>query len=89
MVKQKFLFGEADQIYNTLSTEATIIKEEIKAIQKKINNAQTVIAILNNRKNEIEIAMELLVKKDKKTKDEKVVEKAVKKVKKEKEEKKK
>ena len=97
--KQQFLFGDADQVYNTLSIEATIIKEEMKAIQKKINNAQTVLAILNNRKNEIEHAMDLLVKKDKrsedqkralaKKKDETVVEEAVKKVKKEKEEKKK
>lgn len=64
--KQKFLFGEADQVYNTLSTEATIVNEEMKAVQKRINAAETVIAILNNRKREIEAAMELLIKKNKK-----------------------
>ena len=93
MGEQKFLFGDADKVYNTLSTEATIIKEEMKAVQKRINGAETVLAILNNRKNEVENAMELLLKKDKKKKDEKPAKKVApekkKSAKKKKEEKKK
>lgn len=35
MAEQKFLFGDADKVYNTLSTEKLLLKEEKKKSAKK------------------------------------------------------
>lgn len=71
MAKQQFLFGEADQVYNTLSSELSIVNGEIESVEKRISAAETILEILEKRRIEIKNAMELLIKKDKKKKGKK------------------
>lgn len=61
--KQQFLFGEADRVYSTLSRWLNYVKNEIKAVKKKIKKAEGELSDLVNQQKEIEDSMKALVKK--------------------------
>lgn len=54
--EEKNLFGEADQLYNTIHTEITIVNEEIEKTQKAVDRGIKKIEKLADRKENLDEA---------------------------------
>lgn len=51
--KQPNLFGPEDKVFNTLENQITLVTAEIRAQYEKIERAQTVITILDERRRDL------------------------------------